>query len=372
MRSIGLCLLVAATLRSQDVSATKDLLIQTDNLRAAMAAGDWKKADELSRTLSDAVRLARDRAFAQNANGQIDGILNALPQNIETVIVAQQPFTLRDANSNTQPDTLTGARSYVLMPLAAMEMGKIYKALDGSTIRFALLAGRKFTFQPDDGGKGSPLGMIAHQACAIYAFATPVPESSFTSTQETRILGKKVWLFEGKDYEQAADAEPRTDTYLITLLETDVMLVCNNRDFFSSVISGIGAPSDNSKLKNLPEWKQVDRSAPVWGFRHFIPDPNGTDPTHPSHGELLRNKDEGAIGVTMQVGLPLGKISARWLTASNVNPWEELTKSNEFQGGASSRKVSDQVWELSVSDGVEPGSFAILALMGALGFLVLL
>jgi hypothetical protein len=314
----------------------------------------------------------RDRTLARDGVKEVDRLIDALPENTETVVVAQQPFTLSEPDSNTERGALTTARGYILGLLGAADDEKPLKALYGSTLRYAVLAARKFANHPPDGSDAAPLGLIAYQGCSAYAFANRVDQLAFQEPPDTTIAAHQVWTATGKQYSQARDATPRSETYLMTLLNPDLLLACNNRDFFSSVVASFDRRSKGTLLQRLPEWKQVNRSAPVWGLRHFIAEAAATDPTYPSNGGLLGNKVTGAIGTVFEVG-PEGKVRALWLSTSNENPWEELSTSPDFRGAASARALSNGRWELSVSDKIPgAGFFAIFAIMAFLGFAVLL
>jgi hypothetical protein len=92
--------LCAQSLCAQVSSPSQDeLLSLTDQLRSAMAAGDWKAAASLSATLNDAVRQARNSSLSATNLKQIGSVLSWLPKNTETIVVAQQPFTFPAANA---------------------------------------------------------------------------------------------------------------------------------------------------------------------------------------------------------------------------------------------------------------------------------
>lgn len=370
---VVLLLIFALALSAQEPGGgSQNLLSLTDRLRFAMDAGDWKKAAELSSALKDAVREERDRTLAKTSEVQINRVIESLPENTETIVVAQQPFTLSEPVRNSEQSALTVARWYVLGLLGAADDEKPLKSLYGSTIRFAVLAARKFANQPPDGGTGAPLGMIAYQGCAEYAFASPIAQLAFPGLPDTTIAGHQVWKATGRQFAQGRDATPRSETYLMALLRPDLILACNNADFFSSILTNVDASLKGTLLQRLPEWKHVDRSAPVWGIRHFVPESAATDPTYPSNGGVTGTAVQGAIGMFFQVGLPAGKVRALWLSTSKENPWEELSKAPDFGGAASTRSVSEGVWELSVNDELGPGSFAVFAVMAMLGFAVFL
>jgi hypothetical protein len=342
---------------------SESLLVLTDRLRAAMEAGDWKKAAELSSALKNATAEARGRALLGKNNEEIDRVLGWLPENTETIVVAQQPFILLEGDPNSVADALTEARGYVLNLLGPANDAELVKALYGTTVRFAVLAARRFENHKADERGAIPLGMIAYQGCAAYAFGTAVRDAAFTRLPDSTILNHEVWTLTGDEPD---------DKVLISFLKPDLILACNDKDFFSSVLSRINEPPKETKFRRLPEWSQVDHSASVWGLRHFIPEAREWDPTHPANAGVTGTSDAGAIGITLQVGLPRGKVSGRWLSTSKTNYWDDLVSSPDFGNAASTRKIGEGVWELSANDESGPGTFAVFALMAMLGFAVLL
>lgn len=359
----GALLLCALALSAQEPRVNSENLVAlADRLRAAMDAGDWRKAAELSSALKNAAADARDHALAGKNSEDIDRVLGWLPENTETIVVAQQPFILLGSDPNSVSDALTEARGYVLNLLAPADDAELIKALYGSTVRFAVLAARRFENHKADERGATPLGLIAYQGCAAYAFGAAVRDAAFKRPPDATVLGHELWTLTGD--------EP-VEKSLVIFLKPDLILACNNKDFFSSVVSKINESSEKTKFRRLPEWNQVDHSAPVWGLRHFIPEAREGDPTHPANDGVTGSSDAGAIGITMQVGLPAGKVHGRWLSTSKTNYWADLVSSPDFANAASTRKISDGVWELSANGESGPGTFAVFALMAMLGFAVL-
>jgi hypothetical protein len=49
-----------------------------------------------------------------------------------------------------------------------------------------------------------------------------------------------------------------------------MMLACNDRDFFTQMVARMAVRQTPRALpETLPEWEQVDRSAPLWAVRHI-------------------------------------------------------------------------------------------------------
>lgn len=342
-----------------------DLNRLTDALEQAIHAGDWKSAAELSRSLKDAVGDARNRSMTASSGELTDSILNWLPADTETLVIAQRPFTILEESDRGMPDALTHAQAYVLGMFGAAESGRLVKALTGQTVRLAALGARKFANHEPDARGGLPLGMIAYQGCAVYAFARPLSEAVFARESDDSILGYRVWSSKGSQSD-ARDSEP----YLITLILPDTMLACNDRDFFTEMVSRMGAPGNVRALPaTLKEWKLLDRAAPLWAIRHFKSSRSEADPSYVL--QRMNGKDPEATGLAVQIGTGSTVATARMIAKSN--PWAEIVKDAQFHDAAQTRAVSEGVWELSVSGKPrDEAAIAVLVLMGILGFVVYL
>jgi len=365
MRRFLAVVLFGSAALAQQANPKPDLLSLTDELDAAIQSGDWNKAVELSKSLKEATVVARDQSMAKGGAELADQILTWLPADTETLVVAQQPFKIPEANSQIPPSAIAGAQTYILGPIGAAEEGKVLEALLGRTIRLTAIGARKFQNHEARGSRNAlPLGMIAYQGCAVYSLIEEVPESIFQRSADESVMGHPVWISKGSQND-----DKDTDTYLLALPRPDLMLACNDRDFFTQMVSRMAASQAPRALPaDLPEWKQLDRSAPVWAIRHFRADRAKTDPTLAEIVQGSGGKNLEVTGLTVEFGLKSASAKAQMIAKSN--PWEELEKSPESQG-AKSQKISDGVWELSFPNTPESGFFAVFALMGFLGFAVL-
>jgi hypothetical protein len=356
--------LLAASVLAAQTNAADDLLKLTDQLEAAIQANDWAKAGQLSRQLREAVHTARDQSMAAAGHDLADTILSWLPADTETLVVAQQPFAIVVLDRNDIPNALEWARSYVLGLLDAAEKEAMFKALNGRTVRLAALAARRFGEEEPlqttpRAGEPAPLGVIPYQGCAVYAFADPVPDQVITRPPEDSIMGYRVWTSKGSQNDQ-----PDANTYFVSLLKPDLMMVCNNREFFREMISSVdSSPHRRALPAGLPEWKQVDRTAPLWAVCHY------SESSAALARSSLGEEDPGVTGITVEFGLTSGAVRARMV--SRTNPWKDLVDNAEFHGAAKSREVDRGVWELSVEGKPEAGGMAVLWLIGLLGFVVL-
>lgn len=353
---------VCAALGQQTPNRKPELIRLTDELDTAVQAGDWNKAAALSRSLKDATVEARNLSMAKGGVDLVDQILQWLPVDTETLVVAQQPFKIPRRDPQAIPSVAGMAQGYVLGLLGAIGKEGVDKALVGQTIRLAAIGARKFQNHAPDARGGLPLGLISYQGCAIYSFVEEVPESIFQRKADESVMGHPVWVSKGSQNDLKD-----TDTYFAARPLPDLVFACNDRDFLTQMVSRMAVvQSPRALTADLTEWQHLDRSAPVWAIRHFRSDRVTLDPTI---SMLLAGKDPGATGLTVEFGIN-GGATARMLAKSD--PWVDLAKAPDFQGMAVSRKVEDGVWELSIANKAESGGLAVFALMGFLGFVVLI
>jgi len=362
MNRIALMFFCACAAFGQQTSNQRPELIRlTDELDTAIQSGDWNKAAALSRSLKDATVEARNRSMAKESENLVDQLLQWLPPDTETLIVAQQPFTIPRKDPKAIPSVTVMAQGYILGLLGAVEKEGLSNALVGHTIRLAAIGARKFQNHDPDPRGVLPLGLISYQGCAIYSFVEEVPESIFQRKADESVMGHPVWVSKGSqnDFKD-------TDTYFSARPRPDLIFACNDRDFLTQMVSRMTVvQSPRALAVDLTEWQHLDRPAPVWAIRHFRADRVAADPTI---AMLLAGKDPGAAGLTVGFGIN-GGVTARMLAKSD--PWADLAKAPDFQGMAASRKAGDGVWELSVTNKIEASTFAVFALMGFLGFVVL-
>jgi hypothetical protein len=359
-RQLVLLLVAAWTIAAQPASKA-DLLRLTDELNSAIQSGDWTTAVKLSRALKAAAEDARNRSLETTGKQDVDSFLAWFPADTETLVVAQQPFQIATEQRKV-PTALDMAQSFVLGLLQAAEKGKLSTDLAGSTLRIAALGARRFFEEPENHHgteQHGALGMIPYQGCAVYSFSAPVSSAIINRPPEDSIMGHRVWLSKGSQSD-----EPDRDNYYVSILQPDVMLVCNSRTFFQETVARLGVRSPQRALPaDLPEWKLVDRSVPLWGITHYRK-PESVAIVAPGRENL------GAVGLVVEFGLnddvALGRMIAK------ADPWKELHSSPDFHGAATSTQSASGIWELKVSGKPDAAGFAVFVLMAELGFVIAL
>ena len=290
----------------------------------------------------------------------VDTVFDWLPADTETVIAAEKSFVVPQVEV-LDSNALAVAQGFTLGLLTVAEKGRVFHTLQGLRIRFSLLAGRKFGWRNDDQD-----GLVSYQGCAAYAFERPLPPALIARTAEETVLGHPAWVSKGtqnqSDYQY---------TYRVTQLRPDLLLVCNDRDFLTEVLTRMaGKPNRQALPESLPEWKHVDRLAPLWGVRHFAAHPAVRDDTNPANFDEGKG-DKEAVGLAMQVGHPAGTVWGRWITKSKASPWPDLLVEADFNEQAKITRKQDGAWELACPAADQhAASFTAFVLLGMLGFSV--
>jgi hypothetical protein len=350
------CARLAAQVPSQTPPSQTALVQQLDDLRAAIASGAWDQAAEMSARLRTAVAEARDREGTAGAAKMTAQILDWLPTDTETLVVATQPITLSKNDETHLGTSLQGAQAYVLALMSGVGGGTLFDSLTGKTVQIAVLAARQFAGHPVEANGVLPLGMISFQGCAVYTFAEALPNPLFTRLKDESILNHDVWV------SGALKGEPEDEKFFATRLAVYEMAACNDRSFLEQMLANrSGAKHQRALPETLPEWKYAWRDAPLWGISHFR---NGG-----MFGAISGGVDVGATGITVAFGLPSGVTKARVI--SKLDPWTAFTGTPELRGAATTRRVEDRVWEISMADDPKAAGMIPFMLMAMLGFVVL-
>jgi hypothetical protein len=129
-------------------------------------------------------------------------------------------------------------------------------------------------------------------------------------------------------------------------------------------VARLGVPPRNRALPaDLPEWKLVDHSVPLWGITHYR-SPELVDSLSPGRENI------GAVGLAVEFGLDNDMALARMI--ANSDPWQALINNPDFRGTAQSGQVGGGVWELKIDGKSDGAGFAVFVLMAELGFVVLI
>jgi hypothetical protein len=237
--------------------------------------------------------------------------------------------------------------------LQVSEKGALFKRFENRTITFAAVGARNF-------GEGGPtdnvprLGMIPYEGCAVYQLSETPEDPILARAPNEKLDGHLVWESKGSE-----GGGPDWETFYVSMLEPQLLTVCNNHAFLEEVLAPSRTPPRTRALPpNLPEWPLVDRGSAVWGISHY----------RDGGGALAMLQVSDATGVAVNFGKTT--ITARMVSATD--PWEQLADVPDFNGQAKASKAADGVWELTVPAQGQPSLPGVFLLMGVLGFVVVI
>ena len=368
--SAFLCIALAAPAVAQTPAETAELLSLSGNLRNALRADDLVRAAALSAVLKEELRAIRNRALAGRVDEEIETILGWLPTDTETLLVAREAFTLDIASAVPQTTALRLAQGYALLPLMAGPLADLSAKLAGQTLRHAVFAARRFQNHQPAPGRPQPLGLIAWQGCGLYGVPKAFDLPALSRAPEEMLFGFEAWSFKAASGEAARPA-PGLETLLVARPKPDLIAVCNDRGFLSDLLSRIGVPQTVPVFPpGSPLLKAVDRTAPLWAVRRFLPERAALDPTHPASGGMLGIADPDATGVAVEIG-KRSPVRATWLSKSRANPWQALAAMPALRGSVGVQQNADALWQLTAAPD-SPGLLVGFTLMGVLGFVALM
>lgn len=356
---LSACLAAQTTVGSDPAQLLRDL-------RTAIEHDSLATAAELAGQLNQAVEERYSAWLIRDADQSINATLAWLPADTESVWVNRQPFTIR---SDQDMDALAERPSerYSVDRLAALNGGEFYKALGNHTIRLVIAGARDIPKAPL-AGTSLPAPISPEDVAYVFFLAQPV---EFASPSET-IQGHPVWHAIGKLH--VSDVAPpgeqpaqRTEENWLALARPEVMILTNRHAILAEMLERVNSGSNTRALPaNLPEWSHMDRSASLWGLRHY------TDRSKAKRGErafaaadLPYYPDAKAVGVTVGLDWPNQRLEICYLSSAGLSgrgdPDDTLT--TEFQVD----QPSAGIWRL-VSDVHARGPFPVFFAFAMLGF----
>lgn len=304
-------------------TTSRPLASLLDQLEPVIRAANWQQAAELTLKLRAAVLAAGERATSKQTAAWNERLLAWLPNGVEAVTGSGVSFAISDSTG-----ALAKFQLLPLLAIASAENGEWTKQLQGATVIAAMTAIRK---APEPTSARPALGIQPFTGCGIYVFAQAVPNSKLPSRPaEDSVLGLPVWTWQRKVEDRVADSS------YIALPAPDTIVACNDRSFLQDLLlrATAGTPPQRVALPDsLPQWKHVDKTAPVWGTSVY---------SGPAVAEASLTGD--ATGATVELRASTAKIR---LFAS-ANPWTDLTSVPPLKDAARVTEIAPGVWELSV------------------------
>jgi hypothetical protein len=304
------CVRVAAQTPGQS-----DLSPLTRELRAAIQNDSLAPAAELAAKLDDAIQQRYNAWLIRDAGQRIKEVLAWLPDDTESLWVNQAPFVI---NSDDSVEMLSERPIQLLCVdrLIALNGGEMYRALASHTVRLVVAAAR----QIQRGEFGNPAPAAVQDVAYFYFFADavelPQPDESL---QEKPVWHASAKVLSSYIAEPGAAPTQREDENWIALARPDLLIVAHRRELLAQILRQIaGGQSSHALPTDLPEWRQVDRSASFWGLRHLAAQP--TAPEQPAYPFRVPRLEGFATGVTVRFDPVQQRLEIRYLSDAQMAP----------------------------------------------------
>jgi hypothetical protein len=239
-------------------------------------------------------------------------LLDWLPEDTETVIVAQGPFEIPKPPAE-QLKFDEEIRFLAFGPVLSLQDGMLHKELVGQKVFCAIEGSRRFTSPRN-------LGMMPYQGAHILQFdlaANGALQKAFRLCQEKaekniELAGERVAVFTEK-------LESDMWSFFVSQPQPGVLICATNQAFLEGTLKRIGRKPDRRALPaDLPEWKHVDINARVWAIRHYRKGSAENDPSSPLGAEAAANvSDPDAVGFVFWYRPEIDKLAhMRYLSGS--------------------------------------------------------
>jgi hypothetical protein len=311
--------------------------------------------------------MSRDETNAKLADPPCwERLLNWLPEDTETLIVAQGPFEI----PNKPVEQLKLDEAIRLLPIVLvldLQDGMLYKELVGQKVLCAIEGSRRFTAPRN-------LGLMPYQGAHILQFdlaADSVLRKAFHAYQEKaekniELAGERVAVFTKK-------FENDLWSFFVSQPQPGVLICATDQAFLEETLKRIGRKPDKRALPaNLPEWKHVDINASVWAIRHYRKESAENDPSSPLRSKAAGNVlDPDAVGLVFWYRPEIDKLTRmRYLSGAKNAPGLVTENWRQTKDGltADIKQVAPGVMEIaiSVSDEITVSMFLLL-LLGIVG-----
>jgi hypothetical protein len=290
-------------------------------------------------------------------------VLSWLPEDTETVMGANGPFPLPDLSA------LGGNPGQTELSIAELELrtralpltlfnfknGGLSQALKGKIVAIVIEGSRHF--RPPAG-----LGEMRYEGCEIVILDKDsahngdsfMQDAVKSANQVEDVSGTRIAVFEEQ-------SENDVWTTFVAFPASNIVLIATDRDYLRTVLSRIKGSSGRRALPvTLPEWKQVNYRAPVWGLRHYQKLEAGRDPTSPFQGQAAGNvPDNSASGVGFWFEPAGSRVATVSYLSTNGNSLQILQAYLGAEDAASASPREFQVRLRQPAPGVIQGSVTL-------------
>jgi hypothetical protein len=223
----------------------------------------WRPSAGQQQDTAPPAEVKRSDAAADD----LDEMLEWLPEDSETLIVARGPFQLEALSDDNDPeeriDRIWPRMASAL--LASIRKGKLVEPLKSHPVSLAIEGSRRFRAP-------TGLGMMRFEGCQIIRFESDLKvdgqklmDGALQAADKRHKIG---------EYDVAEFTEPfEQDVWQIFVArpKPDLLLVASDEKYLREVLDRMGHDKQESRAfpPEIPEWKHVEKQEKVWAIRHF-------------------------------------------------------------------------------------------------------
>lgn len=295
---------------------------------------------------------------------RLNQVLDWLPTDSETIVVANGPFRFPQKLGPEQP-FVTSARAISFGLVTHLRQGSLSKQLRGQKILMSVAASRRFSSP-----KG--LGLMPYDGCHLLMFDQSAHETVKSAFEDCiKHAPKMIQIGEVRVASYTETYERDEWTTLVAMPQPDMLITATDVEFLQDVFSRMkDMRSKRAFPTDIPEWKHINVQSPVWGIRHYRKEHAATDPSSPLRPRAAANvPDSKATGFVFWYDSKSQTARARYLSRAN-NPVKIATQHWHHP----SRKLTPTIKEIQagvvdVASSVkgESGLMFLFVLMGCLG-----
>ena len=232
-------------------------------------------------------------------------LLGWLPEDTETVIVAQGPVDIPDPEAKRY-SFQQALEQLPIGPILGLQDGLLHRQLFGRKVLLAVEGSRRFKSPKALGGMLYEGVHILQFDPAFQEILREVFQTCYEKAEEkVELAGNAVAVFK-------ETMESDEWTFFLSQPRPGILICATDSAYLEETLKRIDRkPVRYSLPADLPEWKHVNVKARVWAVRHYRKESAGDDPSSPLRSKAAANvPDPDALGFVFWYD-PESKVPAR-------------------------------------------------------------
>ena len=293
--------------------------------------------------------------LAQDATSPIDPVLDWLPLDTETLVVANYQQTILQALGGANANDPSADFQYQHFAQIPSFLFTANTLLNRKMV-YAATAARRFRLPPVTAQGLIPLGSGLNDSCTFIQYDQPVNDvvsQALAAYPRESVAGQATWIVTFQPHQQIGGI-PNYRAWIV-MLKPDLFLISPDRDFLETVLQRARKPKADKRAfpADSPIWKWTDKTASFWGARVYDPD-SIDDPTSPFITKSWSWDDDKATAFTFQYDNSSRALKMTRLSGAPIVP----VSSDLESGAAKAGLVLDRPQEgvLTMSATVNPSN----------------